>query len=209
MHPTSQPDAKRRRGGDDDNFGADDDDWGVYRQIAVGDNSDDEHEEEDLMSGLKAIEDELLEYDESFTHENTYEAQSNWSKSLMHAFTRGPRPFEHSPAELNQLHLNVERIRVPEVIFRPSIAGVDQSGLVEIAGLVLTERIPQSLGNDFLKDIFLTGGNTLFENFDERLRRGLMPLLPAGFVGEGAAGRGCSARCVEGGRVVGWYTGVE
>ena len=33
--------------------------------------------------------------------------------------------------------------------------------------------------NDFLKDIFLTGGATLFENIDERLRSGLQALLPA------------------------------
>ncbi|CAI4210583.1 unnamed protein product [Parascedosporium putredinis] len=83
--------------------------------------------------------------------------------------------------ELNQIHLNVERIRVPEVIFQPSIAGVDQAGLVEIAGDILNQRlagIPNR--DDFLRDIFLTGGNTLFNNFDARLRAELMALLPAG-----------------------------
>lgn len=175
------PTKKRRRGGDDDNFGANDDDWGVYRQITVGDNSDDEQEEEDLMSNLKNLEQDLLKHDPNFDYENTHEAQSDWSKSLLHAFTRGPRPFDPaSQAELNQLHLNVERIRVPEVVFRPSIAGVDQGGIVEIAGDILTQRLAgMPARDDFLRDIFLTGGNTLFKNFDDRVRDGLRALLPA------------------------------
>ncbi|RFU75221.1 actin arp5 [Trichoderma arundinaceum] len=178
---SDNPTKKRRRGGDDDNFGANDDDWGVYRQIAVGDNSDEEQEEEDLASNLKTLEQDLLKYDPNFTYENTQEAQTVWSKSLLHAFLRGPRPIDPaSQAEIHQIHLNVERIRVPEVVFRPSIAGVDQAGIIEIAGDVLTQRLG-GLPNrdDFLKDIFLTGGNTLFRNFDDRVRDGLRALLPA------------------------------
>ncbi|KAG7126310.1 Actin-like protein arp5 like [Verticillium longisporum] len=102
---------------------------------------------------------------------------------MLHAFARGPRPFDTaSQAEANQIHLNVERIRVPEVVFRPSIAGVDQAGLVEITGDILTHRLVDQVGGSdaFLKDVFLTGGNTLFKNFDQRLRDGLAALLPAG-----------------------------
>ncbi|KAL9945036.1 Actin- protein 5 [Verticillium nonalfalfae] len=178
-----EPTRKRRRGGNDDTFGADDDDWGVYRTIAVGDNSDDEQEEEDLQSNLKSYEHDLLRYDPDFTYEHTHEAQLDWSKSMLHAFARGPRPFDTaSQAEANQIHLNVERIRVPEVVFRPSIAGVDQAGLVEITGDILTHRLVDQVGGSdaFLKDVFLTGGNTLFKNFDQRLRDGLAALLPAG-----------------------------
>ena len=175
------PKRKRRRGGDDDNFGANDDDWGVYRQIAVGENSEDEHEEEDLHSTLKELEQDLLKYDESFDYEQTLEAQNDWSKSLLHAFARGPRPFDAgSQAELAQVHLNVERIRVPEVVFKPSIAGVDQAGLVEIASDILNQRLASlPHRDDFLKDIFLTGGATLFRNFDDRMRDELVALLPA------------------------------
>lgn len=179
---SDNPTKKRRRGGDDDDFGANDDDWGVYRQIAVGENSEDEQEEEDLASNLKNLEQELLQYDPEFDYEQTQEAQSDWSKSLLHAFTRGPRPFDAaSQAQLNQVHLNVERIRVPEVVFRPSIAGVDQAGIIEIAGDVINHRLGGMPNRDaFLRDIFLTGGNTLFRNFDTRVRDGLRTLLPAG-----------------------------
>lgn len=176
------PTKKRRRGGDDDNFGQNDDDWGVYRQVATGDGSDDE-EEEDLGANLKTLEAELLKYDPTFTEEQTLDAQTDWTKSLVHAFLRGPRPFNiESRAENHQLHLNVERIRVPEVLFQPSIAGLDQAGLIEIAADILTQRLPNAgIGRqqDFLKDIFLTGGNSVFENFDDRVRRGLREQLDA------------------------------
>ena len=183
---------KRRRGGDDDDFGANDDDWGVYRSVAMGanrgDSDDDEDGEEDLEATVRALEADLLEYDEGFEYEQTLDAQKDWTKSLLHAFRYGPRPFDPAaPAETHRLHLNVERIRVPEVLFQPTaVAGVDQAGIVEIAGDILTQRLTGIPGigsagaEAFLKDVFLTGGNTLFQNFDERLRAGLAPLLPAG-----------------------------
>ncbi len=174
---------KRRRGGDDDDFGADDADWGVYRDIAVKqDDSDDEGGEENPDTALRALEQDLLAYDPDFTYEHTREAQDDWSKKLLHAFERGPRPFDpESAAERHQVHLNIERIRVPEVVFQPSaIAGVDQAGVVEIAGDILTHRLPPATRDDFLRDIFLTGGASQFDNFDDRLRVGLTALLPAG-----------------------------
>ena len=190
--PSGAGSRKRRRGGDDDDFGADDADWGVYRSVAMGankgdsDDEDGEGGEEDLESAVRALEADLLEYDQNFEYDQTLDAQKDWSKSLLHAFRHGPRPFDPaSPAETHRIHLNVERIRVPEVLFQPTaIAGVDQAGIVEIAGDILTQRLPAlgfaNAGDAFLRDIFLTGGNTLFEGFDERLRRGLTALLPAG-----------------------------
>lgn len=188
-NPTGATGRKRRRGGDDDDFGADDADWGVYRNVAVGankgDSDDEENEEENLDTAIKTLEDDLLQYDPAFSYEDTVEAQNNWTKSLLHAWRYGPRPVdEGSQAERHQIHLNVERIRVPEVVFQPgAIAGVDQAGLVEIAGDILTQRltgIPGLDRDDFLRDVFLTGGATLFENFDDRLRSGLRPLLADG-----------------------------
>jgi actin-related protein 5 len=173
------PTKKRRRGGDDDNFGANDDDWGVYRQIATEGGSDDE-EEEDLDKSLKNIEAELLKYDPEFTDQHTLDAQTDWTKSLQHAFLRGPRPFDPaSQKETHQIHLNVERIRVPEVVFQPNIAGLDQAGIVEIVADIMTHRLQGVAGAEkVVEDIFLTGGNTMFEGFDERLRRELRAVLP-------------------------------
>lgn len=178
---SDQPGRKRRRGGgDDDNFGANDDDWGVYRTVATGEQSDD-NEEEDLGANLKGIESQLLKYDPSFTEDNTREAETDWTKSLMHAFLRGPRPFNpESQQETHQVHLNVERIRVPEIVFQPAIAGLDQAGIIEIAGDIINHGLSKPEDrNKILKDVFLTGGNTLFSGFDDRLRQELRAVLPS------------------------------
>lgn len=170
---------KRRRGGDDDDFGANDEDWGVYRTVATGEQSEDE-EEEDLGGMLDTVEQELLQYDPDFTENHTLAAQSDWTKSLVHAFLRGPWPFDpESQREAHQIHLNVERIRVPEVVFKPSITGVDQAGLIEIAADIVNQQFSSAEDrNRLLKDVFLTGGNTLFQGFDERFRNELRGVLP-------------------------------
>ena len=174
---------KRRRGGnDDDGFGADDADWMIYREIQAGRNDDDEDdEEEDLAAQLKSIEAQLLQHDPDFTEQSTQEAQRDWTKSLVHAFLRGPWPFDaESSKESNQFHLNVERIRVPEVVFQPSIAGVDQAGIVEIAEDIVMQRLSGHDARDaILKDVFITGGYALFKGFEERLRDELRAVLPA------------------------------
>jgi actin-related protein 5 len=171
---------RRRGGGDDDTFGADDADWGVYRTIATGEGSDDE-EEEDLPKQLATLESTLLKFDPTFTEDSTRASQTDYTNSLLHAFLHGPYPYDaESQMQLNQVHLNVERIRVPEVVFQPSIAGLDQAGIVEIAANILTERLADNRRQqDVYKDIFLTGGNTLFEGFEERLRKELRAVLPA------------------------------
>ena len=173
------PGRKRRRGGDDDNFGANDEDWGVYRTVAIGDQSEDE-EEEDIDLEMKNVEAQLLKYDPGFNESKTMAAQKDWTKSLMHAFLHGPRPFDpESQQETHQLHLNVERIRVPEVVFQPAIAGVDQAGIVDIAAGMINHGMGSPDDRlSILRDVFLTGGNTLFEGFEERLSKELRAVLP-------------------------------
>ena len=174
---------KRRRGGnDDDGFGDDDADWMIYREIQAGRNDDDEDdEEEDLGAQLKGIEVQLLKYDPDFTEESTQEAQKDWTKSLLHSFLHGPWSFDaESAKQSNQFHLNVERIRVPEVVFQPAIAGVDQAGIVEIAEDIVMQRLSGHDARDaILKDVYLTGGYALFQGFEERLQRELRAVLPA------------------------------
>ncbi|KAH0606002.1 uncharacterized protein H6S33_004459 [Morchella sextelata] len=179
---------KRRRGvppptgeGGDDDFGRNDDDWAVYRNIGTGGDEEDE-EEEELNTALKSIEAQLLQFDPEFDENDTQDAQSDWSKSMLHAFLRGTRPFDvDNQAEANQFHLNIERIRVPEVVFQPAMAGVDQAGIIEIASDILLHRISNPEDRDkALKDIFLTGGNCMFQGFQERLEKELMAVLPYG-----------------------------
>ena len=56
----------------------------------------------------------------------------------MHRLSWGTGPWDPTdPATMSQVHLNVERCRVPEVIFQPSLIGLDQAGLVECLTEVL------------------------------------------------------------------------
>lgn len=180
--------SKRKRGAaatidndPNDAFGANDDDWAIYRDIA---NVDDEELLEEEEAQLVKIEKELLEYDPNFTVEDTLDAQYDWRKSVTHLFLRGPRPFNsEDPHEQHQMHVNIERIRVPEVLFQPSIAGVDQAGIIEIGESILLNRL-QGKGfsgdsYDVLQDIFVAGGQALFQNFEERLYNEYKAFLPA------------------------------
>lgn len=174
---------KRKRTEQDDGFGQNDADWAVYREIGTGDDSEDE---EDEQEALRTVESRLLEHDPKFTLDDTAERQAMRKHQLLNAFIRGLAPddpldtYDPESAEHNsQLHMNVERARVPEVIWQPHMAGLDQAGLAEIVEHVLrgfgeTER------QRLTQNIFVTGGNTLVPNFDARLRTSLQPSLPVG-----------------------------
>lgn len=170
-----------------DNFGANDDDWAVYRDIA---GVDDEELSAEELEEIYTLEKQLLEFDPTFTMDDTQERQFNYKTSTIHKFLRGPREFDSEDQhQLHQLNLNVERIRVPELLFQPSITGIDQAGIVEVMEDTILRRLPQELGFSgdvssfepvklISNDIFLTGGNAMFPNFQERLTNDLRAVLP-------------------------------
>ncbi|AOA61880.1 Actin-related protein 5 [Komagataella phaffii CBS 7435] len=180
---------RKRRGGavtidndPNDTFGANDDDWAIYRAISAGDDEEAEEEEE---QELLEIEEALLEFDPTFTIEDTYKRQYDWRSSIVHRFLRGPRPYDpEEQHQAHQIHLNVERIRVPEVLFQPSIAGVDQAGVAELCEDTVLRRLPSMTGfsgdqqQELLQNVFISGGLSYFENFEERLRREFQSFLP-------------------------------
>lgn len=85
------------------------------------------------MSQLNQYESLLLQYDPDFLPEHLYESMSSPTNTLIHLLTRGMYP-PWDPTDIAQsyqLHVNVERVRVPEVLFQPNIIGLDQAGLIE------------------------------------------------------------------------------
>ncbi|KAJ9111080.1 hypothetical protein QFC19_001278 [Naganishia cerealis] len=84
---------------------------------------------------------------------------------------------EEELARAYRLHLNVEKIRIPEVWFQPSIAGVDCAGIAELAGYILN-----SFGEEdkrkMMQCIYVTGGCSLIPNIKPRLERDLTSVLP-------------------------------
>lgn len=206
---TNAASRKRRRNANatidndpNDNFGANDDDWGIYRDIT---NANLVEEQEGTYNSIQSIEEDLLKYDPNFHHEDTLEASRtfDWKNLVLHKFIHGPRPnvtlamqsqgldadqIANHPdiiQKSHQMHLNIERIRVPEIFFEPHIAGLDQAGITEILSDLLLRRMdgkfaPGGQSYSLIQDVFLTGGTAKLRNFVERVTADFTSFLPAG-----------------------------
>ena len=88
---------------------------------------------------------------------------------------RGP-PKVDDVAEKAQMHLNMERIRCPELLFQPHMVGKDRMGIVELIDyLGKTNQIPQKLCDN----IFVTGSHSQWRGFSDRLDRELQMMRPS------------------------------
>ena len=106
-------------------------------------------------------------------------------------------------AESYQLTLGVNRIRAPEILFQPSIIGLDQMGLSESVHATISRIVdyegnakrtqPASssasssstahtlnLRSRLTERVYLTGGNCAFENMSKRVHASLAADLPVG-----------------------------
>jgi actin-related protein 5 len=130
------PTKRKKRGGDEDTFGADDDDWAIYREIRNDEDSDVSEEE---MTTLSTLEERLLRHDATFTANDTYDSQLRRKNKLTSTFLRGyyPEWNVEDMAQQHQIHLNIERSKVPEVLWKPYLAGTDQAGIDEVASFIL------------------------------------------------------------------------
>jgi actin-related protein 5 len=170
---------KKRKKGDeekDDGFGRDDSDWAVYRELG-GDDSD---AEEDDLAQVETLEAKLLQYDPKFTDDDTMEGRARVKNALLNAFVRGGNHGTYDPESLEQsyqINLNVERIRVPETWFQPSMFGVDSAGVGEIAGWLLNGFDDDTRAR-LMQCIVLSGGSTKLPNLHTRMRNTLTSVLP-------------------------------
>ncbi|XP_018515650.1 LOW QUALITY PROTEIN: actin-related protein 6 [Lates calcarifer] len=76
------------------------------------------------------------------------------------------------------LRLANERFAVPEMLFHPSDIGIQEMGIPE-AIVHSIQSLPDEMQPHFYQSIVLTGGNTLFPGFRERLEAELRSLVPA------------------------------
>lgn len=167
---------RRKRGDDDDTFGADDNDWAVYRSMNDATNEEEAAQDHET---LLMLEQKLLAHDDAFTEEHTYEATQARKTKLINTLLRGyePRWDPEDAMQLNQLHLNVERIRVPEVSWQPIMAGVDQAGVGELSRHVLWSLDPDTRAR-MAQNVLVTGGYSQLPGFDARLQSVLRSYLP-------------------------------
>ncbi len=79
--------------------------------------------------------------------------------------------------EAYQLHLGLERMRAPEVLFQPSMIGSSQAGIAETLEFVL-KGYPEHTANILANNVFLTGGPTQIPGFLQRLNKEMMEMRP-------------------------------
>ncbi|CAG5136503.1 unnamed protein product [Candidula unifasciata] len=141
-----------------DNFGQNDADWDVYKEInREGGTSDSEAEEEKL----EELETLLKEHDQDFQKD----------------VDMGGLSGEFDLAEYYRLHLGVERMRVPELLFQPSMLGLEQAGLSETMEFILG-KLDRQVQDRVVQNVFLAGGNANFKNFKLRVERDLLQMRP-------------------------------
>ncbi|KPP56896.1 actin-related protein 5-like, partial [Scleropages formosus] len=80
-------------------------------------------------------------------------------------------------AEYHQLYVGTERLRVPEIIFQPSLTGDEQMGIMETLQYVLDRYGPEQQ-EALVRNVFLTGGNMLYPGMKERAERELLAMRP-------------------------------
>ncbi|OCT60574.1 actin-related protein 5 [Xenopus laevis] len=82
-------------------------------------------------------------------------------------------------AEYHQMYLGTERIRVPEILFQPSLMGEDQAGLAETMQYIL-DRYPHEVQQELVQNVFLTGGNVMYPGIKGRMEKELLQMRPFG-----------------------------
>lgn len=66
--------------------------------------------------------------------------------------------------------LKEERIRCPEVLFQPSLAGIDSDGIHKLTHDCII-KCDNDIKRDLFKNIVLAGGCTMFEGMKDRMKK--------------------------------------
>lgn len=169
----------------DDHFGTDDEDWQVYRDIksgpidplTAGDDEDAQQQREEAdQAALMAMEEELERYDESFFAVLAQELSA--SRTILDRLREPEVPAQDDESARHQLHMNVERWRVPESLFQPqALLGLDSAGLPEAINHLLS-ALPPSQQFRLTANIFITGGYAATPGLAARLQSELRALRP-------------------------------
>ena len=79
------------------------------------------------------------------------------------------------PKEKYSIELNGLRFIVPELLFNPNIIGIEEGGIQDGIAQAIKECHPD-FRNLLHENIVVTGGNSKFPNFKERLHNELIPV---------------------------------
>jgi len=128
----------------------DDEDWHVYKDIQKDGFSEDD---EDDQQALNEIEEKIGELDPEF------------AVLLYQAAPESHRPVA---AEDYQIRLWTDRYRGAELLFQPSIIGLECAGLSEALETIFMQLTRQQK-HSMLQNLIIIGGNSRIKGFDERI----------------------------------------
>eukprot|EP01100_Stratorugosa_tubuloviscum_P004168 TRINITY_DN2035_c0_g1_i3.p1 TRINITY_DN2035_c0_g1~~TRINITY_DN2035_c0_g1_i3.p1 ORF type:complete len:579 (+),score=259.67 TRINITY_DN2035_c0_g1_i3:574-2310(+) len=141
---------------DEDLFGLNDDDWNIYLEMA----GEQDHFSRELIESEEL---ELEEIDKKLADYWRCVATDGKSNNFIY--------------NDYQILLGVERIRCPEILFQPNIAGYDQMGLIETLQ-TLIKQFDMKTQINLVNNIALVGGNAKLEGFEQRIRNDFQCLRP-------------------------------
>lgn len=146
--------AKREK--KEDNFGRRDEDWDVYKAINKEGGGSDSEEESERLGELESL---LKQHSPEFLAE------------------MGPQEQPLTLAEKYQFHLSTELVRTGELLFQPSMVGLEQGGLADTIEFVLRLFTPDEQTR-LVSNVLVTGGAANLPGLIDRLEAELMAIRP-------------------------------
>ena len=90
--------------------------------------------------------------------------------------TATSKPYEFPDGQV--FNIKNERFRCPEILFNPSLIGREGFGVHQLAHQTIM-KVDIDVKH-IVKNIVISGGNTMFEGFGERLEKEITTLIPYG-----------------------------
>eukprot|EP00055_Hartaetosiga_balthica_P013685 m.71217 g.71217 ORF g.71217 m.71217 type:complete len:757 (+) comp8338_c7_seq2:105-2375(+) len=141
-----------------DDFGVNDADWDVYTMISKDDS---QNNVEVLEARLSEIDSLVRKYNPSMNKK-----QEETPESIL-------QNLKHSKRML----LSVERIQIPELLFQPTMAGIDEGGITDMFDMVFPQY-DAATQERLAENVFITGGSSLFNGFKDRVYADLRRVRP-------------------------------
>ena len=83
-----------------------------------------------------------------------------------------------STQETRSLNLTKEVVQATEIVFQPSLVGFSQGGITDCIEHMLKDYYSSDVQCQLVGNIFVTGGNTHFPGFAERLHNDVVRIMP-------------------------------
>lgn len=152
---------KNKDNDNDDNFGWNDEDWDVYRNMKVrGGESDSDDQSGEEKERLEKVREEILDL---APEDDDPTISRPEGVALL---------YEDNPYH-DEISVCVDRIRTGEILFQPSLAGIEQCGLAEAMALTMSSH-----RSNIVDEVFLTGGVSQMNGLKERVSVELRKMMP-------------------------------